>query len=179
MKKSLGLMAISILIMSSNVQAQDIRPYVGIGVGGFSMDFGLDSKTAFGGYVQVGADYGDYIGGELRVGGTSNATSNVILPVVGIVNYKFRVDYFISYLGKIRLPINKGLELYALFGGTSMKTRLSVNATSHTSSNTGFSFGGGINYNTGEQLSLGFEWLRYASDANIVLLQLELDKCSV
>jgi len=83
------------------------------------------------------------------------------------VRYKFGADYFISYLGKVRLPISAGLELYALLGGTSMKTRFSANTTEFTSSNTGFSYGGGINYNVREQLSLGLEWVNYASDANI------------
>jgi len=156
-----AVLAVALIFASAPALAQDFefKPYVGVGLGGFNIELdalGLlsDSDTAFGGYGLVGADFNDYLGAELRVGTTANAT------LFGAVDVG--VDYFISYLAKVQYPATPELRVYGLIGGTTAKATTSVVGFPDESyTETGVSFGAGLDYRIMDQVIIGAEWVRY------------------
>ena len=138
------------------------HPYLGVGVGVFNLDAGFGSANAAGFFVDGGADFNQYLGAELRLGTTDKAS----VSVVGIPTDN-SIDYFFSYFAKPRFPVNDQLDVYALLGGTILKTKFSSLGGSVTNTSTDFSYGAGIQYKATDQLKVGAEWVRYAKDANV------------
>jgi len=188
MKKLYGLMAISVLVMSSNCQAQDMKPYIGIGGGMFAIQFELNDplvgsasqrNPTWGSFIKAGVDMNEYFGGELRVGttGTPSTDWGPGLPVGGGFtttvpsNVSTKIDYFISYLGKIQYPVSDSYRIYALLGGTTAKyTRsLSIGGFNLNGSDnkTGFTFGGGMEVNLNERTSIAIEWVEYWTNVTL------------
>lgn len=177
MNKFIGgaIMIASLVVFSPVSNAQDFKPYVGGGVGGFLVDTsqipGGSSQTVFGGYGAIGVDYGDFLGFELR-GGATNSSS---LTVTG-VNMNVGLDYFFSYLGKIQYPVTKDFRVYALLGGTTAKATatittpgfvfVSTGTTQASDTTTGFSVGVGADFEILNQWRIGGEWVRYYSDVD-------------
>ncbi len=185
MKKSIGLAAITMLFCitplsvahaGSGVDGMDLdlSPYVGVGIGAFGLEYkdstGSQNNTVFGGYGKVGIDIGYYLGAELRVGmtgtGTTAQTDGVFGGAAG--DNKLTSDYFISYLGKIQVPVTAELTPYALIGATTVKfkdTAAGKAASSQTA--TGFSYGFGADYNLGNHLSINGEWMQYLTNVSL------------
>ena len=78
MKKIITAAMFALLALPSVASAADIKPYTGIGIGAFGLEFsenaGSINKTVFGGYGKVGVDIGDYLGAELRIGSTASGS---------------------------------------------------------------------------------------------------------
>jgi len=163
----------ALLTLPSVASATDIKPYVGIGIGGYSKDVGgaTGTTTVFGGFGQFGADIGDYFGAELRLG-TSSTTS----ITSGGVNIDLNLDYAFSYLGKLQAPITESIRIYTLLGGTTGQVTGKINtpgfgfAASGTNTlsvkTTSFSIGGGLDFQIQDSLSIGAEYMRYYSDVS-------------
>lgn len=154
MMKAAGL-ALAIALGASVTQAQDIKPYAGIGVGGFDFRVSVlganDSGSSAGYFGILGADIGDYFGVEFRGGVTSKA------QVFGL-NYK--LNNFFSYFAKLQLPSDDGqIKLYGLLGGTTAK--LTTSGGYSSGAKTGFSYGAGVDYKFNDKLSIAGEWVRY------------------
>jgi opacity protein-like surface antigen len=136
----------------------DIRPYAGVGLGAFGLEFKNAAsnlkKTVFGGYGKLGADIGDYLGVELRIGGTASGTKN---------NTKLQASPFFSYLGKVQFPATADLKLYALLGGTTAKFKVG----NQSKSKTGFSYGVGAEYFLQDTLTVGAEWMQYWTNVKL------------
>ena len=136
----------------------DIRPYAGAGLGAFGLEFKNTAsnlkKTVFGGYGKLGADIGDYLGVELRVGGTASGTKN---------NTKLQASPFFSYLGKVQFPATPDLKLYAMLGGTTAKFKVG----NQSKSKSGFSYGFGAEYFLQDTLSVGAEWMQYWTNVKL------------
>lgn len=136
----------------------DIRPYAGAGLGAFGLEFKNSTtsikKTVFGGYGKLGADIGDYLGVELRIGGTASGTKNTT---------KIQASSFYSYLGKIQFPATPDFRLYALLGGTT--ARFKKGGLSKTK--TGFSYGFGADYYLQDRVSVGGEWVQYWTNVKL------------
>jgi opacity protein-like surface antigen len=165
MKKIVRTAAIAATVafgLVGNAQAQDIQPYAGVGVGTFNLDAGFGSAYAFGGFGLVGVDINEYAGVELRAGTTAKASVNVVsIPTEN------SIDYFFSYLAKLKLPVNENLGFYGLLGGTTLKTKFSVPAVgASTNTSTDFSYGAGIDYKIDDQMKVGAEWVQYSKKAN-------------
>jgi len=144
----------------------DIQPYLGAGLGAFNLDAGLGSDTAFGGFGTVGANLNEYLAVEVRVGASADAT--VTTPVgAGLLTTTSSIDWFVSYLAKPQFPLTGNLNVYGLIGATTLKTSFTTLGSSLTNTSTGFSFGGGLEYKLTDQVSIGGEWVQYASDADL------------
>ena len=149
-----------------NAQAADndgFKPYAGVGIGMFGLEFTNNSGTAnfnqtvFGGYGKAGADIGDYFGLELRVGATAKGSETKTTATS-----TFKVNYLISYLAKAQYPVSPEFKVYALFGGTTAQLK-STDSTGFNDkpSKTGLSYGVGAEYRMQDSLSVGAEWMQY------------------
>jgi len=141
----------------------DIRPYAGFGIGAFGLELKDNTgfnmkKTVFGGFGKFGADIGDYLGAEIRIGSTGSATTG---------NIKLSDSYFISYLAKIQFPVTVDFKPYALIGGTTAKFKKTTTGVESSKSKSGFSYGFGAEYYLQDSLSLGGEWIQYWTNVNL------------
>ncbi|RMH50908.1 MAG: porin family protein [Zetaproteobacteria bacterium] len=136
----------------------DIRPYAGVGVGLFGLEFKSSTsnlkKNVFGGYGKLGTDIGDYLGVELRIGGTASGTQN---------NTKLQASSLFSYLGKVQFPTTPDWKFYAMLGGTTVNFKVG----NQSKSKSGFSFGVGAESYLQERLTLGAEWMQYWTDVKL------------
>jgi len=173
MKRMMIAMA-ALLTMSGIAQAQDFKPYAGVGIGAFGVEFkdssvGLNQKnTVFGGYAKFGVDFTDFLALELRAGAMGTGTKTYPAGTFGIpvrFDLKQSADYFISYLAKLQYPVAQDFRVYALLGGTTAKAKLDASALgvtiSQSKTKTGFTYGFGGEYNLNDQLSVGGEWVQY------------------
>lgn len=161
MKKVIRMagLALALALGTATAQAQDFgfKPYIGAGAGAFNLDAGFGSGYTFGGFGFIGADINDYLAAEIR-GGTTGSTT--------ILFTDHTVDWFVSYLGKLKLPVNDQIGLYGLLGASTVKTKLSVLGLSVTNTSTSFTFGGGGEFAVDDQLHIGAEWVSYCQNAN-------------
>lgn len=164
----------TLLALPSVANAMDIKPYTGIGIGGYSINVSNSdgATTALGTYGQLGADVGDYFGAEVRLG-TSGKTS--FRDKTG-VNMNINIDYIFSYLGKVQAPIGKSVHAYALLGGTTgqftrkIKTPgfiyTSTGTTTFTNKVSSFTAGVGLDFQIQDKLLIGAEYMHYFKSIN-------------
>lgn len=165
------ILAGGLLLVPGQILAEgfdlDVKPYLGGGVGAFNLDAGLGSDTAFGGFGTVGANLNEYFALEVRIGASSDAT--VTVPVgFGLLTTTSSIDWFVSYFAKPQFLLTGDLNIYGLVGATTLKTSFTTLAVQLTNTSTGFSFGGGLEYQLTDQLYIGGEWVRYATDADLL-----------
>jgi len=181
MFRSICLM-VGLFVAALPAQAIDFKPYAGAGAGVFIIDAGVGAENAFGGYGILGADLHENYGLEFRFGTTGRTGTAVTVPqgfqnrVVSPIPIpaNISIDWFVSYLLKLQYPVNESLRIYGLAGGTTLRSKfaftapippLTVIETSHTTK-TAFSFGGGLDYDLGNQWVIGIDGMVYANDAN-------------
>jgi len=164
--------------MAGNAQAfnvQDLKPYAGGGAGLFSFDLAGGSVNTMGFYAFGGADVPDLFGSEdlqlsveARVGSTGTASATYLgVPVSN------KLDYFLSTLAKVKYPVARNLKVYGLLGGTygSFTTTTVLpffGATTTSATTSSVSFGAGVNYEIGHNLSINGEVVKYFSDVSAV-----------
>ena len=141
----------------------DVRPYAAVGIGAFGLELkdstGFSQKnTVFGGYAKVGADIGDYLGAELRLGIPGSGTTG---------NVKLSSNSMLSYLAKVQFPMTADFRPYALLGATTAKFKKSVAGVEQSKSKTGFSYGVGVQYYLQDNISLGGEWIQYWNNVKL------------
>lgn len=161
MKKFLKIAAASIIIAfaTTSAYAQDMKPYVGIGLGTFTTDFGsgFKSSSTFGGFLKGGLDFNPYIGAELRVGGIKSST------LKNVVGGSSKAT-FISYLAKPQFPISDQATVYGLIGATTAKiTVVSTGNPTTSKTKTQVSFGAGFEYKVQDAVSIGVEYVQYSN----------------
>jgi len=180
-----AMAALTLAALPANVQAQDfdVKPYVGAGLGAFGLELKgtngtvySQKNTVFGGYVKLGADIGDYLGAELRVGATGSGTQSNPAGTMGSTvpfDGKIQATSLVSYLGKVQFPATPDLKLYALLGGTTAKFKFTATSTvgsgSSSGTKTGFTYGVGAEYSFQDTLSAGIEWVQYWTNVNAYL----------
>jgi len=151
------LFATLVMLLPLQAQAADIKPYLSVGLGLFELDPGLEKKTAFGGYAAVGSEFHELLDAEMRLGATnSNRSFN-----------SSKIDWMVALLAKPKMEIARDVVIYGLVGTTILKasyTRFGAAKQSKTSM--AFSFGFGGSYKLSDQVELGAEWLRYATQAD-------------
>lgn len=156
----------------------DMRPYMGVGMGAFGLEYNDSAisqrEIGFGGFVKGGTDIGDYFGLELRLGTTSQVSKSYAANSLNGAGsaagtFKTSASYFLSYLGKLQVPVSNELKPYVLLGGTtaSFKASNSVRATSASKAKTGFSYGVGLDYNLGNRFSANVEWMQYWTNVKL------------
>lgn len=152
--------AAALLFSVTPAKAQEMYPYVGVGVGSYSFDVNVlglpDSGSAIGGYLTLGADFGEYIGAELRIGTTGDAD---------LFATTYSLDYFFSYLAKIQFPVSPELRIYGIIGGTSanVTTTAGLDETGNS-----LSYGIGLDYRVSERSLFGVEWVRYWDQVTVL-----------
>jgi len=180
MKKNTIAALAALLVTTSAANAQDMKPYIGVGMGVFGLEvkdstpgFALTQKNnVFGGFFKAGVDINEYIGAELRVGTTANGKTSYPTGTLGATvpfDITLQNDYFFSYLGKLQFPASQDFKLYALIGATTAKFTPQVSAlgltfTGNSVTKTGFSYGVGGEFNVNDQMSIGAEWVQYWTD---------------
>jgi len=164
MKTFLKVAAASIIVAfaMANAQATEMKPYVGIGLGAFTTDFGSSykSKSTFGGFLKGGADFNPYIGAELRIGGIKSSTLSNTKAQSSKVS-------FISYLIKPQFPIAEQASVYGLIGATTAKVTVTGGGNPTKSrTKTQVSFGAGFEYRVQDAISIGAEYVQYSNKAD-------------
>lgn len=159
MKKLLVLSAVTLMVgsfMPESACAQ--QPYVGVGLGMFSMDPGGNSNSALGAYLQAGEDFAPYLGGEVRIGTTDRASNNA------------KMNWFVGAYLKPKYDFSSDLSIYALLGITLARTSYISDRTGYFQQKTkaDVSYGLGFDYWAGAQYTVGAEWVRYQSQADSV-----------
>jgi opacity protein-like surface antigen len=153
----------------------DLHPYVGAGIGAFGLEYkdslGSQNNTVFGGYGKIGVDIGYYLGAEVRIGTTTSGTTAQpagAFSLTTAADNKLSNDFFVSYLGKVQIPVTAELTPYALIGATTAKfTDTPTGKTAFSQTVTGLSYGFGLDYNVGNQLSINGEWMQYLTNVNL------------
>ncbi|KON47857.1 porin family protein [Mariprofundus ferrooxydans] len=170
------------MIMAGSVtaQAQDFKPYAGVGIGAFGLemkDTSINFKqknTVLGGFAKFGVDVNDYFGAELRVGTTAKGDKTYGVGGVaagspaGTIGQK--ADYFVSYLAKLQYPVSQDFRLYAMLGATTAKSKITMTpalGTGSSKTKTGFSYGAGGDFTVNDQLSVGAEWMQYWTNVTV------------
>jgi opacity protein-like surface antigen len=171
-----ALLSLSMVpLTSAQANEWDMRPYMGVGLGAFNVGY-KDSRvsqtdTGFGGFIKGGADFGEYFGLEMRLGTTSNGSTSYAAGTLGASagTLKASTDYFVSYLAKVQMPVSNELRPYALLGGTTavFKTTNSVIGWTEKVAKSGLSYGVGVDYNLGNQLSVNVEWMQYWNNVTL------------
>lgn len=162
-------------------QARDVKPYAGAGLGFFGLEYkepGFNQKnTVFGGFIKVGADINEYLGAEVRLGGTTEGTQSYPAGTLGgVIPFDFSLsgDYIFSYLLKLQFPVTGDFRIYGLAGGTTAKLSRKLNVPvagvtliNDSATNTGISYGVGADYLLSNQLSAGVEWVQYWTNVDV------------
>jgi len=132
--------------------AQASDPYVGLGFGAFNLGTGASKNTVTGGYLQLGDDFSDNLGAELRVGASGKTGEELTLqPRIGI-------DYFAAALLKPKYNINDNWMIYGLIGVATLKASYSQGAfPKQTKTRTGYAYGLGAQYRMSENYAIGAE----------------------
>lgn len=147
MKRWFIAAAAGVLALGISAPAYANDPYVGLGVGVFNIDTGAAKKTAFGSYLQVGDDFSQYIGGELRIGTSARN------------NQHAKVDWFGAAFLKPRYEFNDQLMGYALIGVATVRGSYAApGGLNQKKTRSGIGYGLGLQYRASENLSLGGEW---------------------
>ncbi len=167
MKKIIVAATLALLTLPTLASATDIKPYAGIGLGGFGLEYtdttGSINKTAFGGYANFGADFSDYFGAELRIGATGSVSK-----ALSTTTLTLKVPSFFSYLAKVQFPATPDFKLYGLVGGTTAGFKgTNTRGFNSTETKTGLSYGAGADYTVQDQLSIGAEWVQYWNKVNL------------
>jgi len=153
MKKILTAAAATSLMLACAGAAQASEPYVGIGVGAFNLGSGVTKKAVAGGYLQVGDDFSQYVGAELRIGTTGKTGEELTLqPRMGI-------DYYAAAYVKPKYEFNDKWMGYALLGIATVRSSYSeLGIARQKKTRTGYAYGLGVQYRLADQYSLGLEY---------------------
>jgi opacity protein-like surface antigen len=151
MKKYLSAV-IMVMALGYSTQAYAMDPYVGVGFGAFNIGTGVTKKTVSGGYIQLGDDFSENIGGEIRIG-TSGSTGEELT-----LQSRAKVDYFAAVFLKPKYQINDAWMAYGLLGIATLKGSYSeVGLAKQTKTRTGYAYGAGVQYRFADQFAVGAE----------------------
>ncbi len=149
-KHMLAAACCACLLSAQSAMAMD--PYVGVGVGAFNIGTGVTKKAVTGGYLQVGDDFSEHLGGELRIG-TSGQTGEEFT-----LQPRVKVDYFMAAFLKGRYDLAPNWNLYGLLGIATVKGSYSQGAQPKQSkTRTGYAYGLGVQYRFADQFAIGAE----------------------
>jgi len=139
------------LAFSGSAFASD--PYVGASLGAFNVGTGVSKKAVTGGFVQIGDDFSEYLGGELRIG--TSGQSNL----GGAAQAKARIDYFGAAFLKPKYNFDDQWMGYALIGIATLRSSYTeTGLASQKKTRTGYAYGLGLQYRLSENYALGAEY---------------------
>lgn len=155
MKKFLlSSIAACVACMSLTSTAQASDPYIGAGVGAFVLNDGFSGKkSTFGTFVQIGDNFSENLGAEIRIG-TSGKTKEELAVIPGN-----KVDYFAAAFLKPQYAFSDQFTGYALLGfGTIRATHYPVAGLSSKKTRSGLGYGLGVSYQASDNISITGEW---------------------
>lgn len=149
---ALGLM----LTFSGNAFASD--PYVGASLGAFNVGTGVSKKAVAGGFVQLGDDFSENLGGEVRFGMSGSSKQG------GAAQAKARIDYFAAAFVKPKIDFDEQWMGYALLGIATLKSSYTeTGLASQSKTRTGYAYGLGVQYRIADNYALGAEYMHMLS----------------
>ncbi|OIO72542.1 MAG: hypothetical protein AUJ56_01275 [Zetaproteobacteria bacterium CG1_02_49_23] len=167
----------------SAADANDFKPYIGLGAGMFQLKYSENgptgslgmTKSTWGTFLNAGVQYKQYIGAELRTGLTGSGTATFPVNTIGNaapIDLKIGVNSYISYLLKPQYPVTDQFKVYGIFGGTAAKfeTTSTIGVQLKNSTwKTGVTYGLGLEYQFRLKGSVAVEWVEYWSDIDLGL----------
>lgn len=146
--------------------AQAPANYFGLDLLSFSSDSDTVDESLGGVAIKLGRDLTNFIGVEAHVG-TSDEEEQA--------GFSYKIDYFASLFGRFNLHLNNNVSLYAIAGGSYVKTSGSatfpapVGTVSLVDDETGLAYGAGVQAFGDEDLAINLGWVRYLhlSDATL------------
>lgn len=125
------------LAFSGSAFASD--PYVGASLGAFNVGTGVSKKAVTGGFVQIGDDFSEYLGAELRIGASGNSKQG------GAAQAKARIDYFGAALLKPKYNFDDQWMGYALIGVATLRSSYTeTGLAKQKKTRTGYAYGLGV-----------------------------------
>lgn len=146
--------------------AQAPANYVGLDLLSFTADSNTVDESLGGVAVKLGRDFTNFFGVEGHVGMSDEEEA---------AGFRYQIDYFASLFGRFNLHLNNNVSLYAMAGGSYVKTSGSatfpapVGAVSLVDDDAGLAYGAGVQAFGDEDLSINLGWVRYlhTSDATL------------
>ncbi len=165
------LLLTALALCASPAAAENIKVYTGMGLGGFSVDYGNDATGAaikgnstFGGYLSIAADLNPYLSFEARYGRSGSSTLK--RNGANWAGHSVTIDGLSSMLIRPQFPIERYGHIYALLGTSSGKLRYTSGGTEKTTTKSGFSYGAGFKVHIQDTFSVGLEYTRYTGKRN-------------
>jgi len=153
MTNTLKIAAASAAMLAFTSVAQASEPYVGVGVGAFNLGSGVTKKAVAGGYLQLGDDFSEYLGGEIRIGTTGKTGEELTLQP------RMKIEYYGAAFLKPRYQFNDQWTGYALLGVATVRSSYSETGLAvQKKTRTGYAYGLGVQYRVADNYSLGFEY---------------------
>jgi opacity protein-like surface antigen len=153
MQRSLFIASACCLLLLGTGKAWASDPYVGASVGAFNIGTGVSKKAVTGGFIQVGDDFSQYLGGELRVGLSGRANQG------GNAGAKSRIDFFGAAFVKPKYDFNDRWMGYALLGVATLRASYSEpGLATQKKTRTGYAYGLGLQYRPAENYAAGIEY---------------------
>lgn len=153
MKNTIKSVAVACMMFSFSSAAHATDPYVGAGFGAFNLGTGVTKKAVAGGYLQVGDDFSEYLGGEVRIGASGKTGEELTLqPKTGI-------DFFAAAFLKPQYHFDDNWMIYGLIGAATLKASYSKGAfPKQSKTRTGYAYGAGLQYRLAENYAIGAEY---------------------
>jgi len=146
-----GLLGASLLMGAGASFAAD--PYVGASLGAFNIGTGVNKKAVTGGFIQLGDNFSEYLGGEIRVG-ASGSTGEEFPPQASS-----KIDWFAAAFVKPHYSFNEDWMGYGLLGVATVKaSHTEPGFAKQTKTRTGYAYGLGVEYKAADQIGLNAEW---------------------
>ncbi|RME02181.1 MAG: porin family protein [Bacteroidetes bacterium] len=153
MNKTLKTALVATMTVAFSGLAQASEPYVGVGFGAFNLGSGVTKKAVSGGYLQVGDDFSENFGGELRIGTTGKTGEEFTLQP------RMKIDYFAAAYLKPRYQFNDQWMGYALLGVATIRASYSEpGLVQQKKTRTGYAYGIGAQYRVSDDYSFGLEY---------------------
>ncbi|MDX5333632.1 MAG: porin family protein [Gammaproteobacteria bacterium] len=136
--------------------------YVGVGYAFLTYDESGVPEADLGALTgRFGHFFTDNLAVEGRIGfGVADDTVNVLGVDVDV-----ELDNFMGVYGMAHLPVSNSASVYGMLGFTRGELTASAGGASFTETDTGLSFGVGVDFSLNETLSLNAEYARYLDES--------------
>ena len=161
------MMGLISLFFSTTAEAGHLRIYNGVGLGVFNLNYVeplfKQKNQVLGTFVNVGADFNDYIALEARLGTTVRGGSMQPIGVAGASQpVTLHGKMLFSGFVKPQYPVRMDFHIYGLVGLTLARLRRDAGALGASEAfKTGLSYGGGAEYFFSEHTGVTAEWVNY------------------
>ncbi len=117
------------------------------------MGNGIAKKAVSGGYLQVGQDFSENFGDDIRIGGTGKTGEELTLQA------RMGIDYYAAAYLKPKYEFNDQWMLYGLIGVATIRASYSeAGFATLKKTRTGYAHGLGLQYRLVEAYSVGLEY---------------------